>query len=193
MRRVRIGVVRRRSVVEFNMDDARETTLPSDSLLVPAMSGADLVDAYAITLPPQASGNVIELARAVMSRPPRVLVPLMQMRNAIMRRFGVKASDEIGRDAVQQPLGAIGPFPVREVAEQEVVMGVDDSHLNFQTSMLVRPEAAGRGRELVWITVVHCNNTLGRAYLAAVRPFHRRLVPAFLNNSARHGWPVDAT
>jgi hypothetical protein len=166
---------------------ARATTLPVESRLAASFNGADLSDAFAIALPSAATRDVVELARTVLSNPPAVVAPLMRIRDAIMGRFGVKTATDIGRAAARRPLGAIGPFGVEEVASQEVVMGEDDRHLNFKTSFLVRQTA--EGRELVWITVVRCNNMLGRFYLAAIAPVHRRLLPAFLNLTAKRGWP----
>jgi hypothetical protein len=113
----------------------------------------------------------------------------MRIRDAIMGRFGVKTATDIRRAAASRPLGAIGLFGVEEIAPEEVVMGEDDRHLSFKTSFLVR--ATTEGRELVWITVVRCNNTLGRIYLAAIAPVHRRLLPAFLNLTAKRGWPRE--
>jgi hypothetical protein len=170
------------------MGYARATTLPAESRLAASFKDADLSDAFAIALPGPATRDVVELAKAVLSNPPAVVAPLMRMRDAIMARFGVKTSTDIGRAAAGRPLGSIGPFGVEEIAPQEVVMGEDDRHLNFKTSFLVRQTA--EGRELVWITVVRCNNSLGRFYLAAIAPVHRRLLPAFLNLSAKRGWPT---
>jgi hypothetical protein len=160
-----------------------------ESRLVASSQGADLSDAFAIALPHPAAADVVELAKAVFSNPPPIVAPLMRLRDLIMARFGVKTAAEIRRAAAQQPLGAIGAFRVKEIASKEVVMGEDDRHLNFNTSFLVRQTA--EGRELVWSTVVHCNNRLGRFYLAAIAPVHRRLLPAYLNLTAQRGWPGD--
>jgi hypothetical protein len=171
------------------MPYARATTLPVESRLAASFKDADLSDAFAIALPPSASRDVVELGKAVFNNPPAVVAPLMGIRDAIMGRFGVKTAADIGRAAAGRPLGAIGPFGVEEISSREVVMGEDDRHLNFKTSFLVRQTA--EGRELVWTTVVRCNNKLGRIYLAAIAPVHRRLLPAFLNLTARKGWPTE--
>jgi hypothetical protein len=159
-----------------------------ESRLADSFDGADLSDAFAIALPLTASRDVVELGKAVFSNPPAAVAPLMRIRDAIMGRFGVKTATDIRRAAAGRPLGAIGPFGVEEIASEEVVMGEDDRHLSFKTSFLVR--ATAEGRELVWITVVRCNNTLGRIYLAVIAPVHRRLLPAFLNLTAKRGWPT---
>jgi hypothetical protein len=47
-------------------------------------------------------------------------------------------------------------------------------------------EVAGAGdhRSVTATTLVLTHNRLGRAYLAAVKPFHRRVVPAMLRQVA---------
>jgi len=47
-----------------------------------------------------------------------------------------------------------------------VILGFDDSHLNFRISVLVD------GTHAYAATWVHRNNALGRAYLAVIMPFH---------------------
>jgi hypothetical protein len=52
------------------------------------------------------------------------------------------------------------------------------------SAILLRAGAAG-GRQLVVVTVVHCHNWLGRTYLAVIRPFHRAIARANLEQAAR--------
>jgi hypothetical protein len=48
------------------------------------------------------------------------------------------------------------------------VLGVDDRHLDFRASVLLR-RADNR---LAITTAVRCHNLLGRLYLASILPFH---------------------
>jgi hypothetical protein len=148
--------------------------------------GADLLDAYAITLPAEASGDIDRLARAVMGRPAGWTRALMRVRDAVMAPLGVKTSGSIAREGRGE---RIDFFPVLERSSRELVLGEDDRHLDFRTSVLVREMVVGGGRELVATTVVHCHNLLGRAYLTAIVPFHRVIVRSYLTRAARRGWP----
>ncbi len=170
------------------MTKARPVSPPADSAMASLYAGADLCDAQAIVLPETASDDVVVLARAVLASRPVGVASLMAIRDGVMHRFGVKTSGEIGGAAAARKQETVGPFPLRERRAEEVVMGEDDRHLDFRTSMLLRHGSDGK-RELVWISVVNCNNRLGRVYLTAVAPFHRRIVPAFLNRASRKGWP----
>ncbi len=73
------------------------------------------------------------------------------------------------------------------------MLGEDDSHLDFRVSVLRQSETemdGGSDARLVVTTVVRCHNRLGRAYITAIRLFHRRVVIASLRHAARRGWPL---
>ena len=58
-------------------------------------------------------------------------------------------------------------------------MGQDDKHLDVQVS-LHKYAPAGQAPMVVVSSVVHIHNALGHAYMAVVKPFHRRIVRAML-------------
>lgn len=169
------------------MAEVRAITPPPESRLALLYADADLADAFAVALPKDAGADVVALARTVMAHPPGYMKPLMRFRDAVMIRFGIKTSTQIRSEAMLGPLGAMGTFTVVEILPNEVVMGEKDRHLDFKTSFLIRPGA--EGRDLIWVSAVHCNNAMGRLYLAAITPFHRLLVPSFLARTSRAGWP----
>lgn len=171
------------------MTKARAVPAPSDSALALRYAGADLLDAYAIALPERASGDIATLARAVLGEQAGWVRALMRVRDGVMGLFGVKTSKAIGRAAERRREGHIGFFPVRGRSERELIVGEDDRHLDFRTSVLLREGADGAGRALVATTVVHCHNRLGRVYLRVIGPFHRVIVRGNLDRAARRGWP----
>lgn len=162
---------------------AHAVPVPPDSALAPLFMGADLLDAYAVQLPPGANDDLEVLARAGFERQAWWIRALTRVRDGIMAPVGVKSSRAVGvAAAARGPV--IGFFPLLSKNAGELVMGEDDRHLDFRLAILLRPGAAG-GRELVVVTVVHCHNWLGRTYLAAIAPFHRVIVPASLEQAAR--------
>ncbi|MGA0540193.1 DUF2867 domain-containing protein [Neotabrizicola sp. VNH66] len=84
---------------------------------------------------------------------------LLGLRNALVRPFGLRTGPEAGQEA-------IGMFPVQKDGPDECVLGFDDRHLNFRIAVL------RDGERLFLSTWVHPHNPAGRAYLAAVMPFH---------------------
>ena len=163
---------------------AHAVPVPSDSALAPLYAGADLLDAYAIRLPAGASDDLDVLARVAFERQAAWIRSLTWVRDALMAAVGVKSSRAIGAAAATRGLQVIGYFPVLSKSAREMVMGGDDRHLDFRVAVLVRTDAQG-GRELVVVTVVHCHNRLGRTYLAVIAPFHRTIVRANLERTAR--------
>ena len=167
------------------MRDERERSvpLPTTSALAGTYKGADLADAYAIALPADSSSDIATLAKAALATPAPWVNALMGLRDAIVAPLGVKTSRQLGRRGD----GRIGVFPVRSRSDNEIILGEDDTHLDFRASVLRRP--AKTGSELVVTTVVHCHNMLGRTYLAAITPFHGLVVRSGLSRAARRGWP----
>jgi hypothetical protein len=179
------------------MTRVRAVPPPADSAIAPLYAGADLLDAYAIALPAEATGDIDRLTRAVLGQSPGWARGLMGIRDAVMAPLGVKTSKAIGR--ARQDGDQIGFFPVLARSARELIVGEDDRHLDFRAATLLcattdrQGDGQGneQGRELVATTVVHCHNLLGRSYLVAIAPFHRLIVRANLARAARRGWPTD--
>jgi len=161
---------------------ARAIAVPSDSILAPLYRSANLLDAFAVQLPAGASDDLEVLARAGFERQEWWIRMLTRVRDIIMTTVGVKSSRALGiAAAARGPV--IGFFPLLSKHAGELVMGADDSHLDFRLAIQVRAGAEG-GRELVVVSVVHCHNLLGRAYIAAITPFHRVIARASLEQAA---------
>jgi len=87
---------------------------------------------------------------------------LLALRNRIVTPFGLKTNtSEVGEQAV---------FPVEYEGADELIIGTNDTHLNFR--ICIRQEA-GHIHMATW---VHRNNALGYAYLMLVKPFHVLIV-----------------
>ena len=111
----------------------------------------------------------------------------MALRNRITGLFGLKAGV---RPPSSTGHGNIGIFPVLAESPEEMLMGLDDRHLDFRVAVTVRPAAAG-AQQVTVTTVVHTHNRLGRIYLAAIMPFHRLIARSLLNRAAR-SWRESA-
>jgi Protein of unknown function (DUF2867) len=169
-------------VIWGGMTRARSILPPRESALAPLYKGADLVDAYAVALPPGAPEDVGVLARAVLGGLSRWWVrSLMATRDAAVALVGVKTSRQIAAAAAGRG-PVIGFFPVLSQTEHERIMGEDDRHLDFRGAILVQGTADG-GRTLALVSVVHCHNALGRMYLRAIGPFHRAIVQTSLERA----------
>lgn len=135
------------------------------------LPGADFVDAWRIEdLKP--GTDAATLARLAFGKAPRWVVPLLALRNLLVAPFGLKTGG-----AAAEP--RVGIFPVVSEQPNRVVLGMNDKHLDFR--LVVDIEPSGR-QDLsgTATTYVRTHNRLGRLYIAVVKPFHRRIVPAML-------------
>lgn len=156
---------------------------PADGLLT-GFEPVHYADAFAVPV----SGRVDPqaLASAVFAAAPAWVAALMAVRHAAMAPFGVVASSRALARAARAANGSgerVGIFPVLSRAASELLLGLDDRHLDFRVS--VRVTADGGQRLGVLTTLVRFHGRLGRAYFAVVKPFHRVIVPAMLRRAAR--------
>jgi Protein of unknown function (DUF2867) len=107
---------------------------------------------------------------------------LLELRNAIVRPFGLKASIDAvpsSSQGILQSGTAVGVFEVLDRRlNEEIMLGEDDKHLDYRVSIQLERE-----EEKCWVivsTVVKFNNWLGRAYFVPVRLVHKIVVPAMM-------------
>jgi hypothetical protein len=164
--------------------------LPAQSRIAHVYESVHLADAFAIRLPSGASNDPDVLARFIFSHQPSWIAVLMRVRDMIVACFGLKTARQLATIAGDAKAERVGIFKIYSTNETEIVLGEDDSHLDFRVSVLC---SSGPGPEtspqLTVSTVVHCHNLLGRAYILAIAPFHRMVVKASLRRAARIGWP----
>lgn len=163
---------------------------PRESRIAGLYATTHLADAYEIGLPDRAITDPEALARFVFENQAPWVDALMRIRDAVMARFGVKTSRQMKNGDERR----ISLFRIYERSANEIVLGDDDRHLDFRVSVLrrVRGTPDEPHATLTMSTVVHCHNRLGRVYLLAIAPFHRRVVRSCLRRAARIGWPLQA-
>jgi len=136
-----------------------------------SLPGCDFADAFSVVVP-CAGLDARPLAAGAFSDPPDWAAALMKARNAIMGRLGYKAPDT-----------RRSGFPVLRSSPQEVVMGLDDGHLDFRALVRVSTVTADSSR-ITLATAVATHNWRGRIYLAAIMPFHKMIVRNMLQRMA---------
>lgn len=143
-----------------------------DQGFVASLPGCDFADAFSVVVP-HTGLDARPLAASAFDNPPDWAAALMRLRNAIMGRLGYKAPD-MRRSG----------FPVLSSSAEEVVMGLDDGHLDFRA--LVRVSAVtGSSSRITLTTAVATHNWRGRLYLAAIMPFHKLIVRNMLQRMAQ--------
>jgi hypothetical protein len=151
---LRLIPVRRAAAHGLTMALVRTDTLPRASSLWSYHRPGDFLDCYSVasTLSPREAA-----VRGFVNE--GWVKWLLLLRNALVRPFGLKTGA-----APDTPSVAI--FPVHKEDDQELILGLDDHHLDFRIAV-IRQE--GRIYMSTW---VHPHSFWGRAYLAVVMPFH---------------------
>lgn len=147
--------------------DILTPALPGTSFLWSLHAPGDFLDCYATP-----SDLSAPKAAQVFVAAPAWANGLMQVRNLLVRPFGLKPGKSGGGNH-------IGPFPVVSQSGDEVVLGFDDSHLNFRLAFL---RQSGLIHAATW---VRPHNFAGRVYLAAVLPFHKLILRDAMRRLAR--------
>lgn len=150
-----------------------------DADLKQSLAGADFADAFEIALPADSrSYTAHELTQQMFGRTPGWVQTLMRLRNNLVGKLGLK---QVGMHIQPAASNAISGFPVLSASQNQVLLGFDDNHLDFRIWVQRTETAAGTPQRLTVTTVVRTNKLLGRAYMFAVRPFHKCIVPTMLN------------
>jgi hypothetical protein len=170
----------------------RSIVPPLESRLADSFKGADLVDAFAITIPATATHDINVLADAAFGHPGGWLRVLLAIRDAAVVGFGLKTTRQLRSSARMKSADHIDFFPVHSRSSDELIVGEDDRHLDFRASILLRPLRGGRDFEMVVTTVARCHNLLGRSYLALIMPFHRLVVRSSLRLAAQRASHKEA-
>jgi uncharacterized protein DUF2867 len=130
------------------------------------LPGAQFIDAWCIVVDGTSLG-ARHAAEKMFLRGPRWVESLTRLRNRLVRPFGLKTPAP-GMSAAS---GTIGIFPVVSETPDRLVVGFNDSHLDFR--VVVDVAAEGRGQRVTATTLVLTHNLPGRIYLSIIMPFHR--------------------
>jgi hypothetical protein len=163
--------LRARLVTAVQHGRVRSTRIPAEAHLLHAWPGRrDLADAYAVRVPPGTSTDPEHWADAVFRDPPRTVIALLWLRNALVPLIGVERGDATAFGTVAR-------------TDREVLLGTDAGHLDFRASVLVAPD--DHGTTVTVSTVAAVQSAAGRAYLAVVRAVHPAVVRAMVRRAAR--------
>ncbi|MEL7251382.1 MAG: DUF2867 domain-containing protein [Bacteroidota bacterium] len=134
------------------------------------ISSADFKDTFSTT---NHEDSLELIVRNILTTQQRWIIYLFQLRNWLAKFFGLQTVLPDDHNERFAPGGYVGFFRIYELLPNEIILGADDSHLNFRLSVH-KTEAIENNVKVT--TLVHFNNRLGRIYMAIVAPFHRLIV-----------------
>ncbi|MEI7297975.1 DUF2867 domain-containing protein [Paraburkholderia tropica] len=163
-----------------------QTGLPPASQLMSSYGRADFADAFSVDLPEAASHDPECIARHIFDHQPEWIAALLKLRDLLVRPLGIRRAADLraaGGDRINI-FRVFGRYP------NEIVLGEDDTHLDFRVSVLVQPPSGEFPCRVIVTTLVFYNRLLGRAYIALIAPLHRMVVRRSLRHAQKIGWPA---
>jgi len=160
------------------------TAVPSESALQSSLADADFYDAYEAPLN-VAMLSPTEIFLRGSRATPQWVNSLMSIRNRIVRLFGLKdvgamVATTKASDAYQVG-DRLGIFSIFGKTENELLLGIDDRHLDVRVSVL-KSHRNGLPHYIV-STVVRVHNLLGRLYMAPVGRIHPLVVKSMMRRA----------
>ncbi len=162
-------------------------TIPQNSILV--HPGKNYADSFSIRVK-AASLDILPVTKAIFLTMPIWIRRLMTFRNILVAKIGLKTGERVRNpeEVINRFDGqvgsAIGLFEVLDRADDEIIFGQSDSHLDFKASILLLQQQVG-DYEIHFTTTVQFHNAIGRIYFFFVKPFHKVIVKSMLKSAAR--------
>jgi uncharacterized protein DUF2867 len=163
-----------------------ECDLPPGSALDRGTIGnAYFHDSYRVPLTREGLG-IVDVFFALFGHTPIWMKLLLIVRNAVARFFGLEAPTvgEIMKPTARSAYRVgdkIGPWPIFFIADNEIVAGRNNKHLDFRVSVLKATD--GDAASVVLSTICSVHNVFGKIYLFFVVPFHRAGVRTLMANA----------
>lgn len=159
---------------------------PRESRLQARLPAATYQDAFETEL---GDGRLtpVQIAARALGATPGWVEGLLALRDRLVGPLGLKTVGRLGsvpKPADRPPVAGdrLSIFRIETLDDREVVLGIDDSHLDVRISFLKRPKSLRPTYAVC--SLVQTHNLLGRAYMIPVGPFHRLLVAMMMRRVA---------
>jgi len=158
---------------------------PVRSLLTPWLQTATFHDTFEAELS-EPGLSPIEIFQRASHATPLWAARLMAIRNRAVRLVGLKdvgaLAERFDRPAATYQIGdRLGIFTLMARTDDEIVLGIDDRHLDVRVSVL--KFAHGGAARYAMSTAVKTHNLLGRLYMIPVGRIHPIIVRALMRDA----------
>ena len=143
------------------------------------LAGIDFSDTFSTT---NHINSIEEITNLIFNTSPNWVNSLFKLRNKIVRLFGLKTGIPDDYNEKYKVGGYVKFFKIFLVSDHEVILGADDSHLNFR--VIINNDKSDINNIKV-ITLVEYNNLMGKIYMGIIKPSHRQIVKIMVKNAFR--------
>lgn len=155
----------------------REEKAPSTIGISNALSSIDFSDSFTTT---NNSETLQNITIKIFGTAPKWIQFLFKVRNSLVRFLGLKTAMPIDYHSKFEVGGYVKFFKIYSIADDEIVLGADDSHLNFRAVIYNSAEPTFN---IKVITLVQYHNLTGKIYMALIKPFHRWVVKTMVKQA----------
>ncbi|WP_420572154.1 DUF2867 domain-containing protein [Kordia sp.] len=161
------------------MSKVKEETVFISEKATQLFSKVDFADTFSTT---NQKDSIEEITNQIFNTSPKWVGFLFKIRNAIVQFFGLKT--EIPKDLNNdfKVGGYIKFFKIYDISPNEVILGANDSHLNFRAIVTDTNEPK---HNVKVTTLVEYNNKKGKIYMNLIKPFHRMVVKRMVGQAFR--------
>ncbi|WP_347070131.1 DUF2867 domain-containing protein [Flavobacterium sp. WV_118_3] len=145
------------------------TYMPGEKVLS-NLTRIDFSDTFATT---NHINSITEITQLIFGRSPKWIRALFAVRNFIVRFIGLKNNKPADYKVGFEIGHYIGFFRIFSITENEMLLGADDTHLNFR-AVITNSQTPLYNIKVT--TLVSYNNRKGRIYMQFIKPFHRMVV-----------------
>lgn len=135
-----------------------------------SLSSIDFEDCFATINRIDDLEKVVDL---IFRKTPNWVSFLMKFRNFLVRFIGLKTENPTSVNTNFEVGSYIGFFQIMSIKPNEIVLGANDSHLNFR-ALIVQDSTLKYNINVT--TLVEFNNRKGRLYFKVIGPFHKLVV-----------------
>lgn len=157
---------------------------PAGSALALQFDQAYYADCFAQSVGPLPLRCASEVYFNLTASSPLWVNMLLKLRDSLVSLFGFTPTNGFARAGGACRQNALAPgsdvdfFRVRQISDTELVLGLEDAHFDVLLSIYLNREVEG---DRVFITsIVQPHTSLGKLYLAAIKPFHKCVVKSML-------------
>ncbi|PQJ71908.1 DUF2867 domain-containing protein [Polaribacter butkevichii] len=117
--------------------------------------------------------DITTITNLIFNNSPKWLELLFTLRNKLVHIIGLKTNIPEDYNETFKIGGYVKFFKIFSISDCQVILGADDSHLNFRA--IVKKDAS-ISYNIKVITLVEFNNKTGKYYMNIIKPFHRLVV-----------------
>jgi len=124
--------------------------------------------------------NIKDITNLIFNTSPKWLELLFKLRNNLVKIIGLKTDIPKDYNETFKVGGYVKFFKIYSISNRQVVLGVDDSHLNFRA---IIENNISKNYNIKVTTLVQFNNKKGNIYMNIIKPFHRLVVKKMVKNA----------